>query len=100
MAGGRPRDPAVDERAVAVARDLLLSGGYAGFGLDEVADRVGVARTTLYRRWPTRDHLVAAAVALMLARVPVRDTGDLRTDLVRAVTAVAVQLRRPGMAAL
>jgi len=43
-----------------VAWDLLLSGGYAGLNVDEVAERAAVAKTTLYRRWPTKDHLAVA----------------------------------------
>jgi AcrR family transcriptional regulator len=100
MTRGRPRDPSVDERVIAIARDLLLEGGYAGFAIDEVADRARVAKTTLYRRWPSRDHLVAAAVATMLVQPPVADTGDLRADLLRAVTAIAARLREPAMAPL
>ena len=42
-----------------MAWDLLLSGGYAGLNVDEVAERAAVAKTTLYRRWPTKQALVA-----------------------------------------
>ncbi|GIH20758.1 TetR/AcrR family transcriptional regulator [Rugosimonospora africana] len=93
MTRGRPRDATVADRVVAVAGALLREGGYAGFTVDEVASRAGVAKTTLYRRWPTRDHLVAAAVATMLAETPLRDTGDARADLVRATLDIAAGLR-------
>jgi AcrR family transcriptional regulator len=38
-----------------VAWDLLLTGGYAGLNMDEVAERAAGAKTILYRRWPTKD---------------------------------------------
>ena len=53
---GRSRNTAVDQRVLDVAWDLLLTGGYAGLNMDEVAERAAVAKTTLYRRWPTKDH--------------------------------------------
>jgi len=59
---GRPRDIDVDRRILIAARDLLLVNGYATLSIDEVADRAGVAKTTLYRRWPAKDHLIVAVV--------------------------------------
>ena len=46
---GRPRNTAVDQRVLDVACDLLLTGGYAGLNVDEVAERAAVAKTTLYK---------------------------------------------------
>ncbi len=41
---------------LAAATDLLEStGGVGGFSVDEVARRSGVAKTTIYRHWPTRE---------------------------------------------
>ncbi len=78
---GRPRDTAVDQRVLDVACDLLLTGGYAGLNVDEVAERAAVAKTTLYRRWPTKDHLAVAVVTRTILPVAVPDTGDLYHDL-------------------
>ncbi|GAA5190495.1 TetR/AcrR family transcriptional regulator [Rugosimonospora acidiphila] len=100
MVRGRPRDATVADRVVAVAAQLLREGGYAGFTIDEVAVRAGVAKTTLYRRWPSRDHLVAEAVAALMAEVSLPDTGDVRADLRRATLAVAAGLREPRTRAL
>ncbi len=97
MGGGRPRDTGVEERVVAVAREMLREGGYARFAVDQVADRAGVAKTTVYRRWPSRDHLVVAAVATFLDDVAIEETGDLRADLVRIAAAIATGLGQPGI---
>lgn len=102
---GRPRDSDADRRILAAARDALLSAGYAGLAVDEVAQRAGVAKTTLYRRWPTKDHLAIAVYADMLDRdVPVTDTGDIRADLVAylqqiAATLASVRRRSAGIVA-
>ena len=63
---GRPRDTAVDQRVLDVAWNLLLTGGYAALNVDEVAERAAVAKTTLYRRWPTKDHLAFAVATRMI----------------------------------
>jgi AcrR family transcriptional regulator len=89
---GRPRDGAVDRRVLSVAWDLLNAGGYAGLNVDEVAERAAVAKTTLYRRWPTKDHLAVAVAAQMLGEVPIPDTGDLRRDLTEFASALAASL--------
>src|SRR5260370_7974649 len=78
---GRPRDRAVDQRVLSAAWGLLHAGGYAALNMDDVAERAGVAKTTLYRRWPTKDHLATAVAAEMLGEGPIPDTGDLRRDL-------------------
>jgi len=89
---GRPRDSAVDRRVLDAAWDLLCTRGYAGLNVDEVAERATVAKTTLYRRWPTKDHLAVAVVTRMIPPVPVPDTGDLCCDLTEFAVALAATL--------
>jgi AcrR family transcriptional regulator len=91
---GRPRDSAVDQRVLDVAWDLLLTGGYAGLNVDEVAERAAVAKTTLYRRWPTKDHLAIAVVTRMIPFVLVPDTGDLCSDLTEFAVGLAASLHQ------
>jgi AcrR family transcriptional regulator len=95
---GRPRDDAVDQRVLDAAWELLHAGGYAALSMDDVADRAGVAKTTVYRRWPTKDHLAVAVAARILGDVPVPGTGDLRRDLTEFVTALAASLNRLRLA--
>ena len=95
---GRPRDSGVDRRVLSAAWGLLHAGGYAALNVDDVAERAGVAKTTLYRRWPTKDHLAIAVGAQMLGEVPIPDSGDLRQDLIEFATALAESLNRLRMA--
>jgi AcrR family transcriptional regulator len=59
-----------------------------------------VAKATLYRRWPTKDHLAIAVYADLLDReVPVTDTGDVRADLavyLKQIAAALQSVRRAG----
>jgi len=95
---GRPRDSGVDRRVLSAAWGLLHAGGYTALNVDDVAERAGVAKTTLYRRWPTKDHLAIAVGAQMLGEVPIPDSGDLRQDLTEFATALAESLNRLRMA--
>ena len=95
---GRPRDGAVDRRVLSAAWELLDAGGYAALNIDEVAERAGVAKTTVYRRWPTKDHLAIAAGAQLLGEVPIPDSGDLRRDLAEFAGALAESLNRLRLA--
>jgi AcrR family transcriptional regulator len=78
---GRPRDPAVDQRALRAARDLLAERGYAAVTYDEVARRAGVGKSSLYLRWPSKADLVVAAVDAGLGDFSDIDNGTLRADL-------------------
>lgn len=99
---GRPRGEGTDARILAAAQDLLTERGYERYSIDEVAHRAGVAKTTLYRRWPTKDHLIVAVVAKIQDDVPVADTGDIRHDLVTYLEAIVAgldRMRRVGTSA-
>jgi AcrR family transcriptional regulator len=60
----------------------LAETGYAALSVDDVARRAGVHKTTIYRRWQTRENLVVEALAeQMTSGIAVPDTGDVATDL-------------------
>jgi len=75
---------------------LLAEGGFDAVGIDEVATTAGVHKTTVYRRWGTRERLVAEALARRSAdEVPVPDSGTLRRDLDLVARSVAANLSDP-----
>jgi AcrR family transcriptional regulator len=79
----------------------LLEVGYARLRLESVAERAGVHRTTVYRRWPDRQDLVLEALLDQRdADVPVPDTGSLREDLRRLAHSIVRTLTSPVGAAL
>ena len=82
---GRPRDENIDTEVVAAVLGVLRSKGYRAVTIENIARRVKRARTSLYRRWPSKRHLVAFAVVSTLGAAPAPDTGSLRTDLTAAV---------------
>lgn len=66
-------DPRIERTRSAVmdaATELLLERGPDGITVDGVVARSGVAKSTLYRHWPTRDALVTAVFAHLAPVVP------------------------------
>jgi AcrR family transcriptional regulator len=54
---GRPRCDVTHKAVLRAAYDLLAEAGLAGFTIEAVAARSGVARTTIYRWWPSKGAL-------------------------------------------
>lgn len=82
---GRPRDERIDTEVVSAVLGALRAGGYGAVTIDGIARRVKRARTSIYRRWPSKRHLVAYAVLSEMGDNPAADTGGLRGDLEAAV---------------
>ena len=61
-APGRPRNPEIDEAVLAATRELLVEVGYSRLSYELIAQRAGVNRPAIYRRWPSKAHVVHAAV--------------------------------------
>ncbi|WP_280233433.1 TetR/AcrR family transcriptional regulator [Nocardia cyriacigeorgica] len=82
----RTRDVRIDEAILAATVELLGTVGYQQLTMGAVAAEAGVHRPAVYRRWPSKQHLVVEAVAGQLGVTPTPDTGDLRGDLVAGMT--------------
>jgi AcrR family transcriptional regulator len=78
----------------------LGTHGYDRLSLEGVAQRAGVNKTTVYRRWKSKERLVTDALEAAAAqRMEVPDTGDALTDLAVLTHAVRRTLRsREGAA--
>jgi AcrR family transcriptional regulator len=77
----RPRSETAHRAALDATVELLLEQGIEGVTFEEVAARSGVARTTLYRHFGSRDALVAKAARCCVIEHPTPDTGSLEGDL-------------------
>jgi AcrR family transcriptional regulator len=63
------------------ALELLIAEGVKGFTIDEICRRSGIAKTTIYRHWPSVHDLLVDTVASQIEHLPTPDTGGLRSDL-------------------
>ena len=98
----RPGGRTARNRAAIFAATLsqLAQHGYVDLSLDAVAARAGVHKTTIYRRWPTREELVAAAfMDVAEQRLDVADTGNIDRDARALARSVAATLAQPAVAA-
>lgn len=75
--------------------ELLAKSGLGGVSVDEVSRRSGVAKTTIYRHWPSREALLLDACSQLSTKPPVPDTGKLRTDLEALAVGAAIRLQQP-----
>src|SRR4029453_433340 len=92
---GRPRDAAIDELVLRAALDLLAERGMEATSIQAVSDRTGIARATIYLRWPGRSALVLAALRWAIGRPPFELSGDVATDFERGVERVLQVFSQP-----
>lgn len=78
---GRPRSASVDDAVLAATLDLAGEVGINGMSMDDLAARAGVSKSTIYRRWPTKEALVLAALQSAMGPLDDVDTGSMRHDL-------------------
>jgi AcrR family transcriptional regulator len=78
---GRPRDERIDAEVVSAVLGVLKSGGYRAVTIAAIAQRTRRGRSSIYRRWPSKRHLVAYSVVSEMGATPAADTGDLEGDL-------------------
>lgn len=94
---GRPRAPGADEKILAAAHALEREVGYEATSIEAIAQRAGVARTAIYRRWPNKGALLyEAVIGGMAAHHAVADTGAIRDDLLTILRMNAEGLRSPA----
>ena len=76
----------------------LVEAGYAATTVEKIANRAGVAKTTIYRRWGSVDGLVLDLMKeLSTTRIPLPDSGDLDTDLRGLARGILALYQDPGM---
>jgi AcrR family transcriptional regulator len=88
------------QAVLAAVHDLLASAGLGGVSVDEISRRSGVAKTTIYRHWPSRSALLLDACATMSTSLAVPNTGSLRGDLLALAGEVAQQMRTAAWASV
>jgi AcrR family transcriptional regulator len=97
---GRPRGEHLDDRVLTATLELLLAhDDIASVTISAVIERSGVSRAAIYRRWESREALIAVALDSTRAPVIVPDSGNLREDLIAAYMPDPAEMD-PGTAVL
>ncbi|MBV8996921.1 MAG: TetR/AcrR family transcriptional regulator [Pseudonocardiales bacterium] len=95
------RTAAVSNAIKTAVEQLVAEKGRDKVSIPMVAERAGVNRTTVYRRWPDAATMIneVATYHLDPAR-PLPDTGDLQSDIMAWATEILAHYREPANAAL
>ncbi len=80
-ARGRPREARIDEAVLDAARHELSLNGPAGLTMDAVAERAGVGKAAIYRRFTGKNTMIFAAAVHAFDIEPPVDQGSLGADL-------------------
>lgn len=91
---GRPRRADVESAVRHATAELITARGYAGTTLDQIARAAHVAKTTVYRRWPSKGEL-ALDVLVEALGTPPAPSGGVETGLREAIGWLAAQMGRP-----
>lgn len=101
---GRPRDPRIDGAVLRATVELLAETGYQGLLVSAIAERAGTSKPAIYRRWPSKAHLVHEAVFPIGAATAIPDTGvladDLREMIRRTITFLSTPAARAALPGL
>lgn len=97
---GRARDPDIDTRILAVANQHLSSHGYEAMSLAAVAHEARTTRQALYRRWPTKASLAAAALTAAVDAPEPETTENPLADLTAELANFQRGVSRPGRLSL
>jgi AcrR family transcriptional regulator len=93
---GRPRDARIDGAVLRATVELLAETGYPGLLVSAIAERAGTSKPAIYRRWPSKAHLVHEAVFPIGAATEIPDTGSLSGDLREMVRRTMAFLTTPA----
>jgi AcrR family transcriptional regulator len=92
---GRPREARTDRAIVSATLELIAELGIDGFRMEDVAGRAGVGKAAIYRRYASKDELVAAAIAALVSEIELPNTGTTRGDLLALMRDAVAVYRDP-----
>ena len=82
---GRPRSASAGEAILQATLALLAERGFQATTIEAIADRAGVGRNTIYRRWSSKEELIADALHELTSDLDVEDAGDLHARLLERI---------------
>ena len=78
---GRPRSVKSHQAILKATLGLLGEVGFETMSIEAIATRAGVGKTTIYRRYSSKEELVADAIESIRQDVVIPNTGSLWSDL-------------------
>lgn len=78
---GRPRSAQAHRAILEATLEVFAEVGLQGLSIEAVAEQAGVGKTTIYRRWSSKEDMLKEALDLVHESLPIPDTGNIRDDL-------------------
>lgn len=78
---GRPRSIQSHQAMLRATLDLLAEVGFDAMSIDAISARAGVGKTTIYRRYASKEELVADAIESVREEIVIPDRGNLQGDI-------------------
>jgi AcrR family transcriptional regulator len=97
---GRPRDTGIEIAVVEASVAEIAERGLDATTMEGIADRAGVSKATLYRRWPNKTAILYFLADQLVDVIEPADTGDLRKDLLTVFEPLAEQSYGDGPVAM
>jgi AcrR family transcriptional regulator len=92
---GRPRRAAAGAAIIEATLELLAERGFQSATMDAIAARACVGKNTIYRRWKSKEELIAVALRELTAEVELKDGDDIYAILLEYVRDFAHALADP-----
>lgn len=88
--GGRPRDPAASKAILQAALALGSETGFDALTVEGIAERAGVGKATIYRRWPNAFAIVTDAfLAEVMRAAPIQQGATARESFTASMCSLA-----------
>ncbi|MEH2191715.1 MAG: TetR/AcrR family transcriptional regulator [Nostoc sp.] len=92
---GRPRSIHADQAILQATLDLLAEVGYQSMSIEAIASRAGVGKTTIYRRYTSKEELVADAIESLRDDLAIPNTGSFWGDMDILISHAAQKIDSP-----
>lgn len=92
---GRPRSSQADQAILQATLDLLAQIGYQSMSIEAIASRAGVGKTTIYRRYSSKEELVADAIESLREDLQIPNTGSFWGDMDIVIDNAAKRIQSP-----
>lgn len=92
---GRPANPEIDTRIMSAAAAIFVEHGWAGFTLEAIGKRAGIGKSSIYKRFRSREDVMKALIEPHMFDGRHINTGNFSTDLRELIMAYAEWLDGP-----
>lgn len=79
---GRPRDEKIDTEVVQALFGCIEEAGLGSLTIDAIAEKAGVSKATIYRRWASKEDLIVDSIARVVTDVELPESDDIRQVLI------------------